>query len=156
MASAMTGEMDFRNVHVLLVEDNLADARLVREAFSEWTIPYNLHHVQDGVEAMAFLHREGKYADSITPDIVLLDLNLPRKDGRQVLSEIKGDPCLKCIPVVALTTSSASADIEACYQRGANAFVTKPMDFSRFVDVLTAVKEFWFSAATLPTRHCCA
>ncbi len=140
------------DIEVLLVEDNPGDARLVREAFAEWHLMNALHHVGDGVEAMAFLRREGRYAEHRRPDLVLLDLNLPRKDGRQVLIELKADPQLRSIPVVALTTSSARSDIEACYNAGANAYVTKPLDFVEFVNALAALRIFWFSVVTLPER----
>ena len=139
-----------RDIEVLLVEDNPGDARLVHEAFAEWHLVNTLHHVVDGVEAMAFLRHEGKYADSRKPDLVLLDLNLPRKDGRQVLADMKNDPELKKIPVVALTTSSARSDVDACYRAGANAFVTKPLDFTDFLAALSALRVFWFSVVTLP------
>ena len=143
-----------RDIEVLLVEDNPGDARLVHEAFAEWHLVNTLHHVVDGVEAMAFLRREGKYANGCRkPDLVLLDLNLPRKDGRQVLIDIKNDPELKKIPVVALTTSSAKSDIEACYRAGANAYVTKPLDFADFLSALTALRVFWFSVVTLPDEE---
>lgn len=139
-----------RNVEVLLVEDNAGDARLVHEAFKEWRMLNRLHHVQDGVEAMAFLRGQGIYADAPRPDLVLLDLNLPRRDGRQVLQDMKADPALKAIPVVALTTSSDREDIDACYQSGANAYVTKPLDFAEFFNALSALRLFWFSVVTLP------
>jgi CheY-like chemotaxis protein len=139
-----------RNVEVLLVEDNAGDARLVQEAFKEWRMVNRLHHVQDGEEAMAFLRGEGAHAGAPRPDLVLLDLNLPRRDGRQVLTEMKADPLLKSIPVVALTTSSEREDVDACYQAGANAFVTKPLDFTAFFNALSALKLFWFSVVTLP------
>ncbi len=141
---------DRRDIEVLLVEDNPGDARLVREAFAEWHLVNTLHHVADGVEAMAFLRRQGSYAESKRPDLVLLDLNLPRKDGRQVLTEMKSDSELKSIPVVALTTSSARSDIDACYRAGANAYVTKPLDFTEFLTALAALRVFWFSVVTLP------
>jgi len=146
----MTNNSQPQSVDVLLVEDNPGDARLVREAFAEWHLLNSLHHVPDGVEAMAFLRRQGEYANRKRPDLVLLDLNLPRKDGRQVLAEMKADPALKRIPVVALTTSSAHEDITACYNAGANAYVTKPLDFAEFLNALTALKIFWFSVVTLP------
>ncbi len=142
-----------RDFGILLVEDNLADARLVREAFAEWKLGDILHHVTDGVEAMAFLRREGDYSGRPRPKLVLLDLNMPRKDGRQVLTELKADPLLKTIPVVAFTTSSARDDIDACYRAGANAYVTKPMDYDDFVAALTTLKDFWFSVVSLPDDH---
>lgn len=137
-------------IRILLVEDNPGDARLVREAFAEWKLADSLLHVSDGVEAMAYLTHQGQYAQSSPPHLVLLDLNLPRKDGRQVLIEMKSNPALRSIPVVALTTSSARSDIDACYQAGANAYVTKPLDFSDFLDALLALKTFWFQVVSLP------
>jgi two-component system, chemotaxis family, response regulator Rcp1 len=145
--------MHTHDIDILLVEDNPGDARLVQEAFAEWRLVNTIHHVTDGVEAMEFLHRRGQYADRRKPDLVLLDLNLPRKDGREVLAEMKADPNLKTIPVVALTTSSAKSDIDACYQAGANAYVCKPLDFSEFMSALTALRMFWFSVVSLPAEE---
>ncbi len=139
-----------RPIEILIVEDNLGDARLVQEALIDGQIHNNLSHLEDGVEALAFLRRQGKYADSPRPDIVLLDLNMPRVDGRQVLVEMKHDPDLKEIPVVALTTSSAQKDVEACYKAGANAYITKPVDFEAFMNVIKTFDQFWFSVVTLP------
>ncbi|MEO5336159.1 MAG: response regulator [Magnetospirillum sp. WYHS-4] len=139
-----------RDIEVLLVEDNAGDARLVEEAFREWRMVNRLHRVIDGVEAMAFLRGEPPYAGMPKPDLVLLDLNLPRKDGREVLLEMKSDPVLRSIPVVALTTSTDHEDVDACYQIGANAYVSKPLDFAEFFNALSALRSFWFSVVTLP------
>ena len=136
---------------VLIVEDSPADALLIREALGHGIYPVTVHHVTDGVQAMAFLRREGKYPEAPRPDLVLLDLNMPRKDGRAVLAEIKADPELRSIPVVPLTTSSAESDIEFCYDNGANAFITKPIDFDRFLSCLSDLQVFWFSNVTLPS-----
>ena len=140
-------------IEILLVEDNPADARLTREALREGFVANHLHHVVDGVEALAFLRREGKYAGAPTPDIILLDLNLPRKDGREVLSELKQDPKLGLIPVVVLTTSEAEQDILKSYELHANCYITKPVEFDRLVEVLRSIREFWFTVATLPWRE---
>lgn len=135
---------------ILLVEDNPADARLTREAFGETGISHSLHVVEDGVEAMSFLLRKGKYADAVRPELILLDLNLPKKDGREVLSEIKSDESLWRIPVVVLTTSVADKDIRNAYECQANAYITKPVDMDRFLEIVTAIDNFWFNLAILP------
>lgn len=143
--------MSIKNeIEVLLVEDSPADARLVQEAFKEWKMLNALHWVEDGAEALAYLRGQGKYVGMRRPDLVLLDLNLPKVDGRQVLQAMKEDPHLRSIPVVALTTSSDQRDVDACYQAGANAYVTKPIDFAGFFSALAALKLFWFSVVTLP------
>ncbi len=139
-----------RPIEILIVEDNPGDARLVREALSDGHIHNNLYHVEDGAEALELLRRQGRYADAPRPDIVLLDLNMPRVDGREVLVEMKRDPDLKEIPVIALTTSSAHEDVEACYKAGANAYITKPVDFKVFVNAIKTFNQFWFSVVTLP------
>ena len=135
---------------VLLVEDNPADARLTREAFREADFAGTLDAVKDGVEAMAYLRREGKYADAARPDLVLLDLNLPRRDGRQVLAEIKADADLKTIPVVILTTSKADEDILRSYNLHANCYVTKPVDLDQFITVVKSIEDFWLTIVALP------
>ena len=137
-------------IHVLLVEDNPADVRLTQEAFRDGKIHNTLAVVKDGVEAMDFLHRRGKYADAVRPDLILLDLNLPRKDGREVLAEIKADPSLMRIPVVVLTTSRAELDIVKTYDLHANCYVVKPVDFDQFMHVIHSIENFWLSAVTLP------
>ena len=139
-----------RPIEVLVVEDNPGDARLVAEGLRESRLENNMHHAKDGEAALAFLRREGVHAEAPRPDIVLLDLNLPRIDGHEVLAAMRADPVLKKIPVVALTTSSAKKDIDACYAAGANAFITKPVDFDKFVDALRVFDQFWFSVVTLP------
>ena len=138
-------------IEILLVEDNPGDVRLTREALKEAKIRNNLSVANDGVEAMAFLRREGIYSTAPRPDIVLLDLNLPRKDGRQVLAEAKADPELRRIPVVILTTSKAEEDILKTYDLHANCFITKPVDFDQFVKVVQSIEHFWLSIVTLPS-----
>ncbi|MCZ6758285.1 MAG: response regulator [Bacteroidetes bacterium] len=135
---------------ILLVEDNPADARLTKEAFQETGISHRLYVVEDGVEAMSFLQRKGGYADAVRPELILLDLNLPKKDGRQVLLEIKSDESLRRIPVVVLTTSVADNDILRAYESQANAYITKPVDMDRFLEIVNAIDKFWFKLATLP------
>lgn len=137
-------------IEILLVEDNPADVRLTREALKEVRVKARLHVVHDGVEALDFMRRAGKYASAPRPHLVLLDLNLPRKNGRQVLAEIKRDTALRRIPVVVLTTSSADEDIAACYQLRANCYVTKPVDLDQFLAVVRNVEVFWLSVACLP------
>lgn len=139
-------------IEILLVEDNPGDARLAVEALKESKVNNNLYHVKDGVEAMAFLRREGDYAHMPMPDLVLLDLNMPRKDGREVLAEIKEDPRLRVIPVVVLTTSEAERDLVRSYDLHANAYVVKPIDLDRFVEVVQAIEDFWFTIVKLPPR----
>jgi CheY-like chemotaxis protein len=137
-------------VEILLVEDNPGDERLTREALREGKVYHNLHWAKDGVEAMAFLRREGKYAAVPRPDIVLLDLNLPKKDGREVLEEIKSDEDLKRIPVVVLTTSKAEEDVLRTYNLHANCYVTKPVDLEKFIVVVRSIDVFWLTVVTLP------
>jgi len=135
---------------LLLVEDNGADARLVKEAFRESNIVEDISVVGDGEEAMMFLHRTNGYQDAPRPSLVLLDLNLPRKDGRQVLSEINSDRDLKRIPVIILTSSRAEEDIRTSYELGANCFITKPLDFAEFTDITRLLAEFWLGVVKLP------
>jgi CheY-like chemotaxis protein len=141
-----------RPIEILLVEDNPGDARLTFEALKDGRIVNNIHHVTDGEQAMQFLRKQGPFVDAPTPDIVLLDLNLPRKNGREVLQDMKTEETLRGIPVVALTTSSARDDVNACYALGANAYVVKPVEFDRFLDVVRAFEDFWLKSAALP-RH---
>jgi CheY-like chemotaxis protein len=136
-------------VEVLLVEDNPGDVRLTREAFNEGKLLNHLSVVGDGIEALAFLHREGPYANAPRPDLILLDLNLPRKDGRDVLTEIKIDEDLKRIPVVVLTTSNAEKDIITTYGLHANCYIVKPVDFGEFITVVKSIEDFWFTIITL-------
>jgi len=137
---------------ILLVEDNPGDARLAQEALKEGGHPSRLDVVVDGVEAMSFLRREGHYRNAPRPHLVLLDLNLPRKDGRQVLAEMKADPDLRRIPVVVLTTSQADQDVTRSYDLHANCYITKPVDLDRFIAVVRSIEEYWCSVVTLPPR----
>jgi CheY-like chemotaxis protein len=139
-------------VEILLVEDNVRDARLAVETLKDCKIHNNLYHVEDGIEAMDFLRRQGGYAGVPVPDLILLDLNLPRKDGREVLAEVKEDPRLRLIPVVVLTTSEAERDLVRIYGLHANAYVVKPIDMDGFVEVVQAVKNFWLTIVKLPPK----
>ncbi len=142
-----------RLIEILLVEDNPADVRLTREALKDGKIINNLSIVNDGVEAMAFLHRHGKYNDAPRPDLILLDLNLPKKDGREVLSDIKSDDRLKSIPVVILTISKADEDILKTYRLYANCYITKPVDLDQFIKVTKSIEDFWLSIVKLPPKE---
>ncbi len=137
-------------VEILLVEDNAGDVRLTKEALKEGKVYNNLHWAKDGVEALEFLRREGKHAKAPHPDIILLDLNLPKKDGREVLSEIKSDDQLKHIPVVILTTSKAEEDVLRSYKLHANCYITKPVDLGKFIVVVQSIDRFWLTVVTLP------
>ncbi len=139
-------------IEILLVEDNIGDARLAQEALKESKLNNNLHHVEDGEEAMDFLRKQGKYVDSPRPDLILLDLNMPKKDGREVLAEIKSDDNLKQIPVVILTVSEAEEDILKSYNLHANCYITKPIDLNQFMRVVKAIKEFWLTIVKLPAH----
>jgi CheY-like chemotaxis protein len=139
-----------RPVEVLLVEDNPGDVRLTREALKEGKIRNNLHVAKDGVEALAFLRREGEHTDAPRPDLILLDLNLPRKDGREVLTEIKDDASLRQIPVVVLTSSQAEEDILRAYDLHANCYISKPVDLDQFIRVVKSIEDFWFTVVKLP------
>jgi CheY-like chemotaxis protein len=139
-------------IDVLLVEDDAGDILLIEEAFADNKLRNRLHVVRDGVEALAFLRREGEYADAPQPDLVLLDLNLPRKDGREVLAEVKSDESLRQIPIVVLTTSKAEEDVLRSYKLHANAYVTKPVDFDRFIEVVRQIDEFFVTVVKLPPR----
>jgi chemotaxis family two-component system response regulator Rcp1 len=141
-----------RPVEILLVEDNAGDVRLAREGLRECKLLNNLHVAEDGVRALAFLRREGEHAKAPRPDLIMLDLNLPRKDGREVLREIKEDDELKRIPVVILTTSKAEEDIVKSYSLHANCYVTKPLAIEQFVTVVKAIESFWFTIVKLPPR----
>ena len=140
-----------RPVEILLVEDNPGDERLTREALKEGKVYSNLHWVKDGVEAIEFLRRSGRYKDVPRPDIILLDLNLPKKDGREVLAEIKEDSHLRRIPVVVLTTSKAEEDILRTYDLHANCYITKPVDLEQFISVVRSIDDFWLSVVRLPS-----
>ncbi len=139
-------------IEILLVEDNPGDVRLTVEALKEAKVHNRLSVVSDGVEALAFLRRTGRYTDAIRPDVILLDLNLPKKDGREVLAEIKADETLRRIPVVILTTSKAEEDILRSYALHANCFITKPVDLDQFIKVVRSIEEFWFTIVRLPFR----
>jgi CheY-like chemotaxis protein len=141
-----------REIEVLLVEDDPGDVLMTREAFQDYKLHNQLHVVNDGEQAMAFLRQEGEYAGRPRPDLVLLDLNLPRMDGRQVLHAIKSDPELSSIPVVVLTTSEAEDDVLRSYSLHANAYVTKPVDFERFIDVVRQIDDFFVTVVRLPGR----
>jgi CheY-like chemotaxis protein len=143
---------DTRAIDVLLVEDDPGDVLMTREAFEDNKVANNLYVVNDGVTAMEFLRKEGEHAGAPTPDLVLLDLNLPRMDGLEVLAELKVDPELRRIPVVVLTTSEAEEDVLRSYSLHANAYVTKPVDFSRFIEVVRRIDEFFVSIVRLPSR----
>jgi chemotaxis family two-component system response regulator Rcp1 len=139
-------------INVLLVEDNPADIRLTREAFKDGKIQNSLSIVMDGEEALLFLRKKNKYASAPDIDIVLLDLNLPKKDGREVLAEIKQDAELKLIPVIILTTSSAEQDILNTYSNHANCYIMKPVDFNQFMNVVRTIEQFWLTIVKLPTQ----
>lgn len=143
-------EMEKADIEILLVEDNPADVRLTREALKEAKVRNQLHVVEDGVAAMEFLNRQGEYADAPRPDLILLDLNLPKKDGREVLEEIKQDDALKRIPVVVLTTSQAEEDIVKTYNLHANCYVTKPVDLDQFITIVRSIEDFWLTIVKLP------
>ncbi len=146
----MTNEIKLPVIDILLVEDNPGDVRLTREAFKEGKVVNTLHVVQDGVEALAFLRHEGAYAKSIHPDIILLDLNLPRMNGHELLANIKTDPELKRIPVVILTTSKSELDIVESYDLHANCYIAKPVNMERFIKVVQSIENFWFTVVKLP------
>jgi len=142
--------MIVKPIELLLVEDSEPDVRLTKEALCEAKIKNRLWVVEDGVEALEFLRQQGRFADAPRPDLILLDLNLPRKDGRQVLKEIKSDDSLKRIPVVILTTSKSEEDVLRAYDLHANCYITKPVDFNRFMQVVKSVEDFWLTVVTLP------
>jgi len=137
---------------VLLVEDSPADVRLTKEALKEEKLHITLQVVNDGVEAMEYLRQEGKYSKAVRPDLILLDLNLPKKDGREVLKEIKGDDNLRSIPVVVLTTSKSEADIIKVYDLHANCYITKPLDLNQFSTVVKSIENFWLTIVKLPSN----
>jgi two-component system, chemotaxis family, response regulator Rcp1 len=139
-------------IEILLVEDNPGDARLAMEALKDSKLLNNIHHVVDGEQAIDFLRREGDFQDAPRPDIVLLDLNLPRKDGREVLADIKNDPKLQMIPVVVLTTSEAEQDIVQSYRLHANCYITKPVDLDKFLHIIDSMQDFWLSIVRLPSH----
>jgi two-component system response regulator len=146
----MTTPTLHRPIEILLVEDSPADILITREAFEEASLMNAIHVVEDGVQALEFLRREGRYASAPRPDLILLDLNLPRKNGREVLAEIKADDSLKIIPVIVLTTSNASEDILQAYDLHANCYVVKPVGFENFLKAVQSIRNFWFSVVALP------
>jgi two-component system, chemotaxis family, response regulator Rcp1 len=141
-----------RAIEILLVEDNPGDVRLTLEAFKGISVPNNFSVVSDGVEALAYLRQQGPYANSMQPDLILLDLNLPKKDGREVLAEIKADEHLMQIPVIVLTTSAAEEDIARAYRAHANSYISKPVDLVQFFSVVHSIESFWLTLVKLPTR----
>ncbi len=145
-------EVALKPVEILLVEDNPGDARLAREALAESKIANEIHHVKDGVEAMAWLRRQPPFERATRPELILLDLNLPRMDGRQVLAAIKSDPDLKRIPVVILTISKDEEDILRSYNLHANCYITKPIDLMQFIKVVRSIEDFWLSIVKLPPK----
>ena len=149
----MSTEQLGRLIEILLVEDNPGDAKLAERALKNAKIRNHLHVVENGNDAMAFMRKEGRFADVPRPDVILLDLNLPHKDGREVLAEIKSDDDLKAIPVVVLTSSQAEEDIVKSYELHANCYVTKPLDLERFLEVVKAIKSFWLTIVQLPPNH---
>jgi two-component system, chemotaxis family, response regulator Rcp1 len=140
-----------RPVQILIVEDNPADARLVREVMRDSKILNEISWVPDGVEALAFLRKQGKYTGAHRPSLIFLDLNMPRKDGRDVLREVKADPVFRSIPIVVMTSSQAEEDIARAYDQHANCYVRKPIDFAQFHEVVKTIESFWFATVELPT-----
>ena len=147
----MTSGTMLKPVKILLVEDNPVDVMITENAFNAGRVYNNLHVAEDGEEAMDFLYKRGKFSSAPSPEIILLDLNLPRKDGREVLSEIKGNPSLRHIPVIILTTSEDQEDIWRSYELQANCFITKPVDMEQFTKAMECLGEFWFTLVRLPT-----
>jgi two-component system, chemotaxis family, response regulator Rcp1 len=145
-------EIEVRAVEILLVEDSPSDTELTVEALKEAKVRNHLSIVEDGVQAMEFLRRQGEFKDAPRPDLIMLDLNLPRKDGREVLAELKSDNDLKAIPVVILTTSRAEQDVLRAYQLNANCYITKPVDFEQFLEVVRSIESFWLFVVTLPPK----
>ena len=149
----MSDNVTHKPVHILLVDDDPLDVRLTREALREGKVYTEIESVYDGMDAMAYLRREGKYEQATRPDLILLDLNMPRKDGREVLAEIKADSALRHIPVVILTTSRADQDVIQTYDLGANAYVVKPVDLDQLVTIVQKIEEFWFTVVKLPPKY---
>ncbi|MCG2824607.1 MAG: response regulator [Desulfurivibrionaceae bacterium] len=141
------------NIDILLVEDDPGDVELTKEGLQDAKMLVNLHVVDDGEKALKFLRKEEPYTNAARPDIILLDLNMPRKSGQEVLGEIKGDPSLRSIPVVILTTSGAESDIATCYDLGANCYITKPISFEAFAKVVAMIEEFWFTIVRMPSKE---
>lgn len=149
---SVTLEMEEKPKTILLVEDNKADVRLVEEALKNSSLTYEMAMVRDGVAAMAYLHQEGEYAAASRPDLIILDLNLPKKDGREVLAEIKTNPQFKRIPVIILTTSKNEDDIQQSYDLNANCFITKSRNLSQLFTIVRRIEEFWLTTVTLPSQ----
>jgi len=150
MANELRGS---RHAEILLVEDNRDDVTLTREGFKQSSLMINLHHVEHGEACMAFLRKEGEYADAPTPDLILLDLNMPVMDGREVLAELVADENLKHLPVVVLTTSTDNQDVLKMYKLRCNAYATKPVDFNQFLHVIQGIADFWFTVVVLPPSN---
>ena len=148
----MSNGDQLKPIEILMIEDSPTDVLITQEALEQAKVRNRLHIVEDGVEAMAFLRHEGRYAQAPRPDLILLDLNLPRKDGREVLAEIKADEHLGTIPVVVLTVSRSEEDVLRAYGLHANCYITKPVDFTRLIEVVQSIEHFWFSVVTLPRR----
>ena len=148
----MDGQRAIRAIDILMVEDDPGDVRLTREALKGSKVLHSLNVVEDGVAALDYLRKVAPYQDAVRPDIVLLDLNLPRKDGREVLSAMKQDAALKTIPVVILTTSQAEEDVLRAYNLNANCYVTKPVDFDQFMRIVRTIEDFWLNVVTLPPK----
>ena len=149
----MSASASFQSINILLVEDNPGDIRLTQEVLKEGKIQNTLSVATDGEEAIRFLKKEGQYKNATTPDLILLDLNLPKRDGREVLGIIKNDPALVCIPVIVLTTSAAEKDILSTYSNHANCYITKPVDFNQFICVVRAIESFWLTIVKLPFKE---
>ena len=145
--------MEMDQVNILLVEDNPGDARLMEEALKEGKVRVNLHRAQDGEEALRFVRREGEYSAAPRPDLILLDLNLPKRDGREVLQELKEDPRLKRIPIVVMTTSKSDEDVIKCYDLHANSYIQKPVNLDSFIEVIRSVENFWLTVVKLPPSN---
>lgn len=148
----MSAEMNMKSIEILLVEDNLGDVRLTREALKDGKVNNVLHVVRDGVDALDFLFKRGEFKNVVRPDLILLDLNLPKKDGREVLREIKDDEDLKTIPVIILTSSKADEDILKAYNHHANCYITKPVNLHQFIDVVKEIENFWVTIVKLPPK----
>jgi chemotaxis family two-component system response regulator Rcp1 len=148
----MVGPRAMRSIDILMVEDDPGDVRLTREALKGSKLLHNISVVEDGVAALDFLRRRDPYQDAVRPDLVLLDLNLPRMDGREVLAAMKQDPALRIIPVVILTTSQAEEDVLRAYNLNANCYVTKPVDFDQFMRIVRTIEDFWLNVVTLPPK----
>lgn len=139
-------------IEILLIEDNLGDNRLTMEVFKDAEVSNNIQIVTNGVDATKYLYQEKRFADAVRPDIILLDLNIPKKDGREILAEIKKNPKLKCIPIIVLTTSQSEQDIKSTYEHYANAYITKPIDLDNFIKVIKSIETYWLNTVELPPK----